>query len=115
MDISHQSTHALSVVHFNFSLSLMNCSCPYYNENTSLRNLLDLFVAAKHYQVESLFRTLQRRLSVSIVTKASAIAVHAVSQSIDAQELAQYCSAFLLMCTKDLSQDELLRTLVPKQ
>eukprot|EP01054_Gregarina_sp_Poly1_P004037 Gregarina_sp_Poly_1__4036@NODE_2220_length_2468_cov_86_336943_g685_i1_p1_GENE_NODE_2220_length_2468_cov_86_336943_g685_i1NODE_2220_length_2468_cov_86_336943_g685_i1_p1_ORF_typecomplete_len247_score46_23BTB/PF00651_31/3_2e14BTB/PF00651_31/96Skp1_POZ/PF03931_15/0_39_NODE_2220_length_2468_cov_86_336943_g685_i13361076 len=89
--------------------------CRWFVEETTLTNLLELFIASKELEIESLYRTLMRKLSAMCVTKPTAIAVQEVARNLGATELAEHCRSYLLMCARELTDEELLKALVPKR
>eukprot|EP01057_Protomagalhaensia_wolfi_P000725 Protomagalhaensia_wolfi_Nauph_80__724@NODE_1412_length_1542_cov_113_735862_g1092_i0_p1_GENE_NODE_1412_length_1542_cov_113_735862_g1092_i0NODE_1412_length_1542_cov_113_735862_g1092_i0_p1_ORF_typecomplete_len411_score71_85BTB/PF00651_31/1_1e12MATH/PF00917_26/4_8e12MATH/PF00917_26/7_8e03BACK/PF07707_15/42BACK/PF07707_15/5_4_NODE_1412_length_1542_cov_113_735862_g1092_i02011433 len=89
--------------------------CRWFVEETHLTNLLEMFLGAKDLEIESLYRVLMRKLSGMCVTKPTAIAVLEVAKKVGAAELQEHCRSFLLMCARELTDEELLKALVPKR
>eukprot|EP01055_Gregarina_sp_Pseudo9_P000910 Gregarina_sp_Pseudo_9__909@NODE_1583_length_1478_cov_88_597637_g1468_i0_p1_GENE_NODE_1583_length_1478_cov_88_597637_g1468_i0NODE_1583_length_1478_cov_88_597637_g1468_i0_p1_ORF_typecomplete_len448_score54_34MATH/PF00917_26/5_3e12BTB/PF00651_31/1_3e09BACK/PF07707_15/52BACK/PF07707_15/9_NODE_1583_length_1478_cov_88_597637_g1468_i01341369 len=89
--------------------------CRWFVEETNLTNLLELFIGSKELEIESLYRTMMRKLSGMCVTKPTAIAVQDVARKLGATELAEHCRSYLLMCARELTDEELLKALVPKR
>lgn len=119
--VGYYGHHSLEVT--NVSAEVLDCivqymhtdDCRWLVEETNLTNLLELFIGAKELEVESLYRTLMRKLSGMCVTKPTAIAVQEVARKLGATELAEHCRSYLLMCARELTDEELLKALVPKR
>lgn len=87
--------------------------CRYFSNDTPLKSLLELLVGSWKLEVEALYNTLVRRLTVCAVSKPAAFAIQTVAESIGATDLADHCSKYLLMCVRELTDDELLKALAP--
>ncbi|EZG55167.1 BTB/POZ domain protein [Gregarina niphandrodes] len=85
--------------------------CKFLEPGTDLIDVIDLFTAAKDLNIPSLYKATFRKLSTLVITKPNAIAIQEVAKRFGDKDLEQHCASYLLMCVRDLSKDEIIKTL----
>jgi len=112
---SIEMTEIVPIEAFDNMLAFIHTDdCNYMTERTSLTKVLDLFILSKQFEVEALYNTLMRRLCSALVSKSTAIAIQRVASKLGAADLEEECQSFLLTCARDLTEEEIIKAIVPK-